>query len=325
MRPNHFRTCLQSGVLVTVFCILAAKPAYCWDKFAHEIIAQIAYERLTPAAKADANQLIAALNNDPDVAVVLDDYKPYNFVTAAAWMDDMRPPRDQPTKGTKLFNTWHYIDLPEDPNLTKQDVENYRDGNSSNAYLAITTICIPTLKEKTATTFDRARALGFLLHLEGDIHQPLHCSGWLAGGNGYDIDQIPSADPTYPIRTLHPFWDGAYRYSGANGKISVVITASDLPRIDHPGADPVKTIADKMMADYGPAADDPAANDLDPADWALESSHVVTTFVYPALNSGHTLTPDYVQKAHDIACRRITLAGVRLANLLNLLLGQSGD
>ena len=32
-----------------------------------------------------------------------------------------------------------------------------------------------------------------------------------------------------------------------------------------------------------------------------------------------TLKPDYVHKAHDVACERIALAGYRLANLLNEL------
>jgi hypothetical protein len=317
---RYSRAGRMAGTLVALLAattLFGARPAWCWDKYAHEIIAQIAYDRLTPTAKAAADGLISKLASDPDVVMLPSKYKPYNFVTAAAWMDDMRPSKKQP-EGTREFSTWHYIDLPLDPNLTADGVRAYRDGNTSNAYLTIENFCIPTLQNASAPESDRARALGFLLHLAGDITQPLHCAGPEAGGNTHAIAELPSADPDWPVKNLHAFWDGAYRYTVQNGQIVLADTSDNLPRIAAPGQDPVASDAKAMMAQYAPT-DQTQIADLDPADWALESNKVATSFAYP--DAGSALTGDYVTKAHDIACRRLTLAGVRLAALLNKLLG----
>ena len=298
--------CLATVALLAT----APTPGYCWDKYAHEVICQIAYDRLTPQARAEADTLIAVMASDPLVAQLAADVKPYSFVTAGAWMDDMRG-------ATRDFNSWHYIDLPADPNTTAAQVTAFTDGNPSNAYKALATFCIPTLKDPSAKPADRARALGFFLHIAGDIHQPLHASGREIGGNKYAIGELAGADPGWKITNLHSFWDNAYRYGGKDTTTILTVTGLDQPRIAYPGQDPVEQSACAIIADYAPT-DPSAAKDIDPADWAAESARIAATSVFPA-DGAHTLAYDYIHDAHDIACRRIALAGLRMANLLNQL------
>src|SRR4029077_12452659 len=71
--------------------------AQAWNAEGHMVTAQIAYDHLTPAARAACNTLIAVplANNSPGTS---------NFVTAAVWADDFKTPL-----GTAI---WHFIDIP---------------------------------------------------------------------------------------------------------------------------------------------------------------------------------------------------------------------
>jgi hypothetical protein len=292
------------------------RPAPCWDGYGHMLIAEIAYERLKPAARAQVDQLLAVLQSDPHVTGLEDKYKPYNAVTVAAWMDDMKPKRDETGPGyTRDFSSWHFVDLP-DGKLTADDVRRgFSYDAQPNAYNVIVDRCEKTLADPTAATADRARMLGFFLHLAGDIHQPLHCIGRLRGGNSYAIDPLPQFDPTWKIDNLHAFWDTAYRYDAANGQVTIVCSDLEMPRTMQPGQGELKRQADALIEKYVPRH----LKRGDPADWAVESHDVATDFAFPA-GSPSTLSPDYIHQTHVIACRRMALAGCRIADVLNTLL-----
>jgi hypothetical protein len=56
---------------------------------------------------------------------------------------------------------------------------------------------------------DRARALKFLVHLVGDMHQPLHAGEWNGdmGGNLRPVFFFDDKDPSYGPLNLHSIWD----------------------------------------------------------------------------------------------------------------------
>jgi hypothetical protein len=292
-----------------LFCIFS--KCYAWDADGHFIVAQDAYDKLTPVSKAECNRLILLLKNDPDVSGLPGNINNYNFVTVAAWMDDLR-------SIDRKYSTWHYIDLPIDHKLTLDDVKAYRDANSSNAYLTIVNNCVPTLKSSTASDAEKAKALGLLIHLVGDIHQPLHCAGSEKGGNGIQVTGVPGYDDKWPTRNLHSFWDGSYRYKVKGGEIGFIEGFPGRARDEiKPDSGPIKTISDSFDKLYPSKLKD--AGQLDPAEWALESNSIAASFAYPPENaqSPYVITPDYAQKAGEIARARLVLAGSRLANLLN--------
>jgi hypothetical protein len=302
---------LKSGILTCAVFAALAHPALAWDKFAHMVVGQIAVDHLKPAAKAEVVKLIALLPNNPDVTDLDDKYKPYNDVTVAAWMDDMR-------SASRQYNTWHYVDLPAPPAGTAQSTDAlkaYSAANAPNAYDVIVNKCIPTLKDPNASDADKAKMLGFLFHLEGDVHQPLHAIDTLKGGNGFLIQEMPGADPDWEIKNLHSFWDNAYRYDVVDGKIVVSVTDLDLPRSMTDDNGTPENVALAFEKKYERKEKKPA-KDLDPADWVVESNNIATGFAFNAVED-KPLTADYVGKASKIARQRIVLAGLRLANLLN--------
>ena len=91
------------AALCAVVALALSTPAQAWDAEGHRIIAHLAYERLTPKAKAEVAALIAHAGEEgtPSCPVA-------SLEDASAWPDCIRP----------LHGRWdylapmHYVDIP---------------------------------------------------------------------------------------------------------------------------------------------------------------------------------------------------------------------
>src|SRR5689334_22261264 len=103
--------------LVILLALLLAMQtsAFAWHDTGHMLVAQIAYLRLTPTAKAKVDTLFAPpQGRRPPLIFLCSGYytpetceKIYDPVTIAVWMDDFR--------GDSLnepYAVWHYVDFP---------------------------------------------------------------------------------------------------------------------------------------------------------------------------------------------------------------------
>lgn len=247
---------------------------------------------------------------DPNTA------KLYGFIHAATWADDIKTKaynytRDKvtgPAAGQNIgyadrnqHSFWHYKDVlytPDGSPLPQPDPVD-----------AVTQLklMITALPPTSGATDDvRSYDLVRMLHLVGDLHQPLHAVGRYtreipdgdAGGNAESV--IPATGE--PI-ALHAYWD---RILG--GYVSPAGAVFDA---DNDG------IADIKVS---PAA----AQVVDPEAWAQESFEVAKLFAYaPPVGNGPNpvlLTRDYETNARNIARTRAALAAARLANLINAAL-----
>lgn len=152
-------------------------------------------------------------------------------------------------------------------------------------------------------------ALRLIIHYAGDIHQPLHAVSRFDnkgrqdyGGNGVKIPQKKGAD------NLHAVWDSVvYEQTGNiklpldDGSWKLLTAASSLLSKKH-----------KIQAAQ--------ANDIDPANWALDSYKLSKDMVYPKVVRNRQLDNIYIKKAQLAAEQQIVLAGNRLANLLGKIL-----
>lgn len=163
----HFRSLLSISLIVLFF----STSIFAWNSVGHRVVAQIAYDNLTPIAKQKIDTLTAVDFNSP--------YPEQRFTQAATWPDFIK-------KKNHDYDTWHYVDYPIDnnANVVWAISEAQRILNDKNQ------------NEKTATMY-----LNFLIHFVGDIHQPLHC-GFKKdeGGNLYRLKGTFAKD-------LHQFWD----------------------------------------------------------------------------------------------------------------------
>jgi hypothetical protein len=275
------------------------------------LIDQIAYENVKPEVRARVTELAALLEHKYNANV------PYNFVTAGCYMDDMR------AEPGYAYSKWHYVDIEY-----TADASGYAEPGPPNVIWAIEQ-ARATLQKADATDAQKAEALAMVMHFTGDIHQPLHCVNWNndQGGGGYVIAGVPFADISKKqVPNLHLFWDRAYRCDAKDGKNMELyngLLTTGRPAVPVEGI--IRNQAAKLMADYPASAlaqeikiDDPHA--LAKESYTLACKSAYPPGPHPEDFEAVKLTPEYVHQAHDIACRRIALAGYRLAEVLNKLL-----
>src|SRR5215467_14424433 len=199
---NHFVRSKTALRLAVMFCIfLLVSQGLAWGPGGHMIVAQIAYGRLNSHAKAEVDRLIKVVINPNDVT-----QKSLDFVNAAHWPDDLRSVKGDEFKPT--FD-WHFIDTPFSPDNTKlPDVPQPNIVNELNDEVNV-------LKASDATDQDKARALRFLIHFVGDIHQPLHCATRVTkkmpdGDRGGNLFMVRFVDANGRVKKvkLHSYWDG---------------------------------------------------------------------------------------------------------------------
>ncbi|MDT7780799.1 MAG: hypothetical protein QOC99_3311 [Acidobacteriota bacterium] len=300
---------------VLIICALLVSTqtsAFAWHDTGHMVVAQVAYLRLTPAAKARVDALLLTPpGKRPFVFLCAGYYTPetcektYDPVQIAVWMDDFR--------GDSLndpYASWHYIDfrpifdgIPERTNA----------GAEPENVLSRINWAMNTLRKGTGSNKTDAETLGFLYHLVGDVHQPLHAATRYTaanpngdqGGNFFKIQMPPEAH----ISNLHAFWDAA---GGAFGFVS--------PKrpLDQAGKDRMLALAGEVMKEF-PAEAVPEWKNLDPHDWVIESNDLARQVVYKNISEGETPSKAYTDAAQKLSRKRLAIAGYRLAGVLNAL------
>ncbi|HEX8722689.1 MAG TPA: S1/P1 nuclease [Pyrinomonadaceae bacterium] len=295
------------------FALLASAPAgaLAWHDTGHMIVAQVAYLRLTPAAKARVDSLlIPPQGKRPLIHLCAGYYTPqtcekvYDPVTIAVWMDDFRGDSLNST-----YDNWHYVDYPFFDGVP----ENPKVGPEPENALARINWAVNSLREGTGTPKRDAEVLGFLYHLVGDVHQPLHTVARVtaehpegdAGGNFFRIQMPPEAR----ISNLHAFWDAA---GGAFG------FQSPKRPLDSDGRQRILSLAEGLMKEF-PAESMPESKELDPHAWVMESNALARTVVYRNVRDGDAPSQAYVNEAKRLSSKRLVLAGYRLAGVLNTL------
>jgi hypothetical protein len=307
---------------VALVLLFSSRPALAWDSLGHMLVTQIGWDRLTPEAKAGVVAALGRFNEEKKSDRGTPD-EPYDFVTASCWMDDAR---GLPEKYD--FGPWHYVNLPFTP-----------DGLPAPAAEAGPNViwginrCLELISGRAEDpAIDRDQALVMLLHLAGDIHQPLHTTnrGGDAGGNKVMVPnvELSKEEKLYGKSrwsNLHAFWDSAYRRTFRSGLATLLYEAPlydrERPAAGHAAArELIEREAAALVKKYPPPVDTAPA---DAAAWAHESHAIGYETGYGKLpDSSPTgtfakLDERYVNAAREAAEQRVALAGYRLGALIN--------
>ncbi|MEQ1862593.1 MAG: S1/P1 nuclease [Chthoniobacteraceae bacterium] len=297
----------------TAALLALAATSHAWDLAGHMLVGEIAWQSSTPAVRERVTELVR------DLDTTFSGGQRYNFVTAGAWLDDMR------AQGRKYeWGKWHYVDiaktddgaafaLPEPPHVV------WAIGES-----------LKKLRDPKTPRAERVAALGTLMHCAGDIHQPLHACTWDdRGGNGYLLGGVAFADLYKGGRgNLHAFWDESYRVEARDGRIvETFITPPITSRPAPADGGVIATAAKQIAAEFSAEALAAESRVLDPVAWARESHVLGCTKAYPpgphpGDNVVRTLAPEFATMAREIGARRVALAGYRLARVLEDLFGK---
>ena len=92
---------------VVALTAIMPRDVEAWDAAGHMLVGEIAWTQMTPAARERAAELVKTL--DPR----FHGGRPYNFITAGCWMDDMR------SKKGYAWSKWHYVNIPFTPSGTE--------------------------------------------------------------------------------------------------------------------------------------------------------------------------------------------------------------
>ena len=310
-------------VLKVLLCVALglalSGPALAWNDRGHMTVAYIAYKQLTPTTRDRVNALLKLNPKYSDWSATVDKQVPgasaddknlMIFMIAATWADGIKRdstytqdgsqngnrPDGSPDPGKNtgyddllMHKYWHFIDTPFSTDGT-----------------ALPSIPTPNAQERIAlfrtvlasTSADLLKSydLTWLLHLVGDVHQPLHASTRVSstdpnGDSGGNLVKLSCTSCE-----LHAFWDDLL---GSSNNLKTVVKA-----------------ARKLQA-----AEAVLAAKSDEKDWIAESFTESQQTVYAAPiaagNGPFILTAWYKKNAGKLAKVRVRLAGARLANLLN--------
>jgi hypothetical protein len=263
--------------LLPAICALAYPASgVAWGVEGHKIVCEIAFQNLDN----DSRKLVLNLRQaDPE--------RRATFSEDCVWADDARN-----TEEFKFTRAFHYINIPE--GAGQADLA--RDCNTTARCV---TWAIPhyarILADPSQPDLERARALKFLAHFAGDLHQPLH-AGYPEDLGGNSIQVIFFGAPL----SLHGVWDTS------------ILGVANLshPESAHALADPIDQ------------TDIAAWSNFNVLGWSNEAYHFAEMHAYrfesgEKIDDGASLGQPYQDRSIEVVKKQLQRAGIRLAFLIN--------
>jgi hypothetical protein len=302
---------MRVAILGVVVILISVAPALAWNEKGHMVVARLAWLKLTPAARQTASQI---LKSHPHYAEYLAAGRPENisvdewaFMRAAYWPDWIRSNHsDEYHK-----STWHYVTAAFVPRQSKLDASHVRAEEPN----VVTQIPACVEKVRRGTDAEKPIYLCWLLHLVGDIHQPLHCASlynetFPEGDRGGNLSLVRFGGGV-SIR-LHAAWDNMLGESALLPCIEE--TVAEVQRLEQAEVDAIRR--------------DLAAHPTS-ADWARESFSSAQRHAYlngdlapPNSDNNPTddlvpnLSEEYRKNANQVARLAVAKSSQRLANCI---------
>ena len=316
---------LRPLITLILIALLGSSPAFAWHDVGHRATASIAFDAMTAEQQ---ESIVAVLRAHPRFAEDFLAHMPESIggdtnaaqgrwllEQASVW-PDLVETLDNEIRREHNRSRWHYINMIV--YLGDEDEAAF-DGKFEHN---MATVFEPPLRQNlnmiqalrgnlvvwrsdSATDAEKAVALCWILHLTGDLHQPLHNVALFSkpyfptGDRGGNNIEVVWGDGT---RNLHAVWDGL---------------PTDMETLE-PSARTLLTIQTDTIDD--------AAID----EWLSHHAGLARLFVYPAdvkeallarLTNNESpqieVSREYLIRARSIARRQVNLAGHRIAALLN--------
>jgi len=257
---------LPLALVSTLLCIVltGASSSALWGRAGHFITGEVAAAHLTDTARAEVERVLGE----------------QSIAEATVWMDQVRP-----TDAYRHTADWHWVTVPGDS--TYAEARKNPNGDLIDALERK----ITALKTGELSTDEEREALRMVIHLVGDIHQPLHVgTGDDRGGNDVAVTYLGRET------NLHRVWD-----------TDMLVSWNDdyqhwAAAINHP--------TEELVAAWQRAT---------VRRWAEES--VSYRGVVYDLPEDKVIGWEYRNRALPIVEQRLLQAGVRMAGVLNDIYG----
>jgi hypothetical protein len=282
---------MRSGAraALLVLAAAAAPAASAWGPQGHRTVGAIADRLLTPQAHAAVAGLL------------LDDRDKFGNPSGRTTLEAVSVWADEITGTAAAHPAWHYDNQPVCGSAPK--ARYCAQGQCNSEQLKRLT---RVLGDPRADPRERNEALKWVVHLVGDIHQPLHVAD-NADRGGNRVAVALAGVRTRGRENLHRAWD--------NDLVTLALHARNhqQPPAD---IDALAVAAQRLLADAGEGS---------PDSWASESNHLARNVAYAYAGFACDSVPPgivvldgaYQRDAEEIVHERLLLAGARLAALLN--------
>ena len=248
-------------LIFSIYTLLFVFQSFGWGMTGHRIVGLIAERHLSKKALKNIDKILQK-ETIAEVSNFMD------FIKSDNTYRHMSP--------------WHYATIPDD--------RSYSEAGTPEKGDVIATIerLIEELKSKQFSDQDELFALKCLIHLVGDVHQPLHVgNGKDRGGNDVKLEYF------WETSNLHRVWDTnmieAQNYS----------YTEYVDWIDHP--------TEEQLSEW---------SSVRVLDWANESKEYRKQ-CYATMPEDKKLSYRYNYDNIDLLNLRLLQAGIRLANVLN--------
>lgn len=250
--------------LILLFPSLVLGNAF-WGQTGHRVTGAIAQNHLSGKAKKALNDLL--------------DGQSLAFVSTFG--DDIKADRSY-----NRYGAWHYVNYPM--GILYRDSEKSAEGDIITAIETCTAI----VANKANSREDRVFHLKMLIHLIGDLHQPMHTSrAEDKGGNDIQVQWFGRGS------NLHKVWDTEMIDSFG-------MTFTELAQaLDRLSKKEIKQIQTGSIHDW------------------VDESHEICGQLYDTVELGEKLGYAYSYTHNDLLFEQLQKGGYRLAKVLNELFG----
>lgn len=262
---------MKRTILALIILILGLSPLslLAWGPTGHRVIAEIAQRNL----KKKANKQVSKL---------LDNYP---MAYWSVWADNIKSDTTDRWKHTYI---WHYVNIPG--NLSRNEMEQaVNKVKQANVYSEIPRLC-DIIKNRDSSTNEKREALYFLIHLVGDLHQPMHI-GREDDLGGNKITVYWFGKPT----NIHAVWDSNIV---EHEKYSYTEYSEILNKLSK---------KEKKEVQSGTLVD-----------WLFDT-YQITNEIYSSIENEEKLSYNYPYKYKTRMELQLQRAGLRLAMILNQL------
>ena len=244
---------------LTTSLVFAKTPA--WGPTGHRTTGKIAEKHLTKKAKRQINELL----------------KGESLAFVSTYGDEIKS-----DKKYNDFYTWHYVNMPLD---SRYEVS---EKNSKGDLVTGINKCISILKDDTSSLEDKTFYLKMLVHLMGDLHQPMHIGRKDdKGGNTIQVQWFGKGT------NLHRVWDENMIEQWKMSYLELADNTEVLTKLQ------IKAIQEGTIIDW------------------VHDTHKLSKIAYASVQTGENLRYRYSYDHFSTVRKQLQKSGIRLAKLLN--------
>jgi hypothetical protein len=257
--------------------------AMAWGGDGHRTVAAIAFKLLPPNKAQAADRLLRDSNVDR------------GFIDAASYADEVIRERDH----RHVSSPWHFVDWPV-------DAAEYSDSFCGNDGCIVSELPKQIEIMRTATdTEAKALAMSWVIHLMGDLHQPMHVTDrGDRGGNEFNVTyhvrascRESNSSGTQSKVELHSVWDSCLVFTLENGRT-------------------FDKLADDLRGNLTTYQRHPATSGT-MMDWMKGAHQAAIETSYDGLSKGDDIAGVYIEHALPVVQEQLLKAGIRLAKIID--------